>query len=195
MARPSAEPSLPIAQGLIQAVGKVSASPRHGSRRDRRTFPIACSTCCCSDVLLAVFMLGQVSASHRGLRRASIGLLPLLLTLALIVILDLDRTGEGSILVSQQPLADLDAIKSRRYHREAFRNRCGLPGRSGPATSPPFELHQWNIRKCRSPRLPDADRASLGQGKGGAAAPPLFGAVKLLVNSWPGPTATPGSAG
>lgn len=130
-------------------------------------------------------MLGQVSASHGGLRRASIGLLPLLLTLALIVILDLDRTGEGSILVSQQPLADLDAIKSRRYHREAFRNRCGLPGRSGPATSPLFELHQWNIRKCRSPRLPDADRASLGQGKGGAAAPPLFGAVKLLVNSWP----------
>jgi uncharacterized membrane protein YeiB len=58
-------------------------------------------------IVLAVVMLGEVSATHDGLHRVSTRLLLLLLTLALLIILDLDRTGEGAIMMSQQSLLDL----------------------------------------------------------------------------------------
>lgn len=104
-----AESSLPIAQGLMQAVeqGFGVATARLAGRS--AAIPNRVLNVLVLYVLLAVFMLGQVSASHGGLHRIPTALLLLLLTLALLLILDLDRTGEGSILVSQQPLADLRA--------------------------------------------------------------------------------------
>jgi hypothetical protein len=60
-------------------------------------------------IVLSVVMLSQLAATRDAFHRASTWTLLLLLTLAFIIILDLDRNGEGAIMVSQQPLADLSA--------------------------------------------------------------------------------------
>lgn len=56
---------------------------------------------------LSVVMLGYILAANGKPHRIATMLLLVLLTLALIVILDLDRPRSGAIQVSQQPLEDL----------------------------------------------------------------------------------------
>ena len=58
---------------------------------------------------LSVVMLGYILAANGKPLRIATTLLLVLLTLALIVILDLDRPRSGAIQVSQQPLEDLRA--------------------------------------------------------------------------------------
>ena len=58
---------------------------------------------------LSIMMLGYISAAAGRPHRIATTLLLVLLTLALAVILDLDRPRDGAIQVSQQPLIDLKA--------------------------------------------------------------------------------------
>jgi hypothetical protein len=57
--------------------------------------------------ILSVVMLGYIQAANGRPHRVATTLLLVLLTLALIVILDVDRPRSGAIQVSQQPLEDL----------------------------------------------------------------------------------------
>ncbi|MGV3770010.1 MAG: hypothetical protein ACO1NM_08290 [Sphingobium phenoxybenzoativorans] len=59
--------------------------------------------------MLSVVMLGYIQAACGRAHRVATTLLLVLLTLALVVILDLDRPRGGAIQVSQQPLEDLRA--------------------------------------------------------------------------------------
>ncbi|QUT06532.1 hypothetical protein KFK14_03460 [Sphingobium phenoxybenzoativorans] len=59
--------------------------------------------------MLSVVMLGYIQAAGGRAHRVATTLLLVLLTLALVVILDLDRPRDGAIEVSQQPLEDLRA--------------------------------------------------------------------------------------
>ncbi|NLI26551.1 MAG: hypothetical protein GX413_04065 [Acetobacter sp.] len=61
-------------------------------------------------ILLASLMLGEVSATYDGLHRLTTWLMLFLLTLAILIILDLDRASDGVITVSQQALMDLNEI-------------------------------------------------------------------------------------
>jgi hypothetical protein len=105
-----AEPSLPIGRGLMESVGRSFdvAIARLAARS--ADIPDRVLNVLLLYILLAVIMLGEVSATRDGLHRASTWLLLALLTLALLVILDLDGTNEGAIMVSQQPLLDLRAL-------------------------------------------------------------------------------------
>jgi hypothetical protein len=58
---------------------------------------------------LSIMMLGYISAAGGRPHRIATTLLLVLLTLAIAVILDLDRPRNGAIQVSQQPLIDLRA--------------------------------------------------------------------------------------
>lgn len=49
-------------------------------------------------------MLGYVSGASGGLRRGAILLLLIQLSLAIALILDIDRPGTGGVLMSQQPI-------------------------------------------------------------------------------------------
>jgi hypothetical protein len=101
------EPSLAVGRGLTQAVS---------SSFDVATARLAARTADIPDrvlnvlllyIALAVVVLGEVSATRGRLHRISTWALLFLLTLALMLILDLDRTDSGAIMVSQQPLLDL----------------------------------------------------------------------------------------
>ena len=59
--------------------------------------------------VLSMVLLGYILAANGRPHRVATGLLLVLLTLALVVILDLDRPRSGAIQVSQQPLEDLRA--------------------------------------------------------------------------------------
>lgn len=53
---------------------------------------------------ISVLMLGYVSGASGGLRRGAILLLLIQLSLAIALILDIDRPGTGGVLMSQQPI-------------------------------------------------------------------------------------------
>jgi hypothetical protein len=59
--------------------------------------------------VISVVMLGYIQAAGGRAHRLATALLLVLLTLAVVVILDLDRPRGGAIQVSQQPLLDLRA--------------------------------------------------------------------------------------
>jgi hypothetical protein len=59
--------------------------------------------------VLSMVLLGYILAANSRPHRIATTMLLVLLTLAVVVILDLDRPRSGSILVSQQPLEDLRA--------------------------------------------------------------------------------------
>jgi hypothetical protein len=101
------EPSLAVSRGLTEAI---SAS------FDTATARLAARTTHVPDLVLnvlllcmalAMVVLGEVVATRKRHHRVSTGLLLLLLTLVVAIILDLDRTDSGTIMVSQQPLLDL----------------------------------------------------------------------------------------
>jgi hypothetical protein len=58
---------------------------------------------------LSAVMLGYILSANGRPHRIATAMLLALMTLALIVILDLDRPRTGAILVSQQPMIDLKA--------------------------------------------------------------------------------------
>jgi hypothetical protein len=65
-------------------------------------------------MVIAVLILGEVSATRDGLHRVSTGMLLFLITLTLLLILDLDRsTDTGAIMVSQDALTDLRTMLAR----------------------------------------------------------------------------------
>jgi hypothetical protein len=57
--------------------------------------------------LLSAAMLGYTSAAKGGPQRVATSAVLLLLTLAMVMILDIDRPRSGAITVTQQPLEDL----------------------------------------------------------------------------------------
>ncbi len=101
------EPSGAIGGGLMQAVSNAFdvAADRVAARS--ASIPDRVLNTLVLYIVLAVVMLGEVSATRDGLHRISTWLLLVLLTLALLIILDLDRASDGAIMVSQQPLLDL----------------------------------------------------------------------------------------
>jgi hypothetical protein len=104
-----AEPSVAVGRGLLESLGTSfdMATARLAGRSTN--IPDHVLNVLLLYVVLAVVLLGEVSATRDGLHRPSTWLLLVLLTLALLIILDLDRTSEGAIMVSQQPLLDLRA--------------------------------------------------------------------------------------
>lgn len=64
-------------------------------------------------MVLSMVMMGSVMAASRQPHRAETSLLLILLTLAYVVIIDLDRPRAGSIQVSQQPMEQVQASMSR----------------------------------------------------------------------------------
>jgi len=63
--------------------------------------------------ILSMIMMGSLLASNRQPHRGETVLLILLLTLAHVVILDLDRPRTGAIQVSQQPMEELERSIAR----------------------------------------------------------------------------------
>ena len=104
------EPSFAVGRGLAESVS--TSFDLATSRLAARTadIPDRVLNVLLLYVALSVMVLGQVSATRDGLHRLSTWLLLLLLTLALMIILDLDRTDSGAIMVSQQPMLDLEAM-------------------------------------------------------------------------------------
>jgi hypothetical protein len=69
--------------------------------------------------VLSMIMMGSLLAANRQPHRVETLLLTLLLTLAHVVILDLDRPRNGAIQVSQQPMEELQSSISRQVRAGA----------------------------------------------------------------------------
>jgi hypothetical protein len=102
------EPALIVSRGLTEAVSaSFDAATKRLAARSAE-IPDRVLHILLLYIAIAVLVLGEVAASHGNkLHRLSTWLLLLLLTLALMIILDLDRNDSGAIMVSQQPMTDL----------------------------------------------------------------------------------------
>jgi hypothetical protein len=101
------DPSPQLSRGLMDAVNQAFdlASARSAARSAH--IPDRVLSVLLLYAAISVIMLGYIQAAGGRVHRIATALLLVLLTLALTVILDLDRPRGGAILVSQQPLADL----------------------------------------------------------------------------------------
>jgi hypothetical protein len=103
------DPSAQLSRGLMDAVNQTFdlASSRAAEREAH--VPERVLSILLLYALLSVTMLGYIQASGGRAHRIPTALLLVLLTLAITIILDLDRPRDGAIQVSQKPLEDLRA--------------------------------------------------------------------------------------
>lgn len=104
-----ADSSQLVARGLMEAVNQSfdAASARTAARQAH--IPTRVMNILLLYAVISSAMLGYVLAGSGARHRMAAGLMLTLLTLALTVILDLDRPRDGAIKVPQQPLIDLRA--------------------------------------------------------------------------------------
>jgi hypothetical protein len=99
----------PIATTLITAMNEMFdvASARKAERQARIPVDVLTVLILCTAMSAAIigYVLGSTGKSHRTVTI----ILFALLTLALLMILDLDRPWRGAITVSQQPMLDMRA--------------------------------------------------------------------------------------
>lgn len=103
------EPSRVLSRGVMEAMNE--SFDMQGARAAARgaRVPAEVLAILVLYAALSMVMLGYILAINGHPHRVATGLLLVLLTLALVVILDLDRPRSGAIEVSQQPLLDLKA--------------------------------------------------------------------------------------
>jgi hypothetical protein len=101
------KPSSPAVNGLLAAVKTSFDVVTTRAEARSANIPDRLLNVLLLYIVIAVLILGEVSATRDGLHRVSTGMLLFLITLTLLVILDLDRTDTGAIMVSQDALTDL----------------------------------------------------------------------------------------
>ena len=99
-----------LARGLVDAFGRIDDVAAKRESMAREHIPLLVIDLLVLFSLIAAAMLGYTSAVQDGVNRVANWAFFLLITLAITLVLDLDRPRTGMVIVSQLPMQELNTI-------------------------------------------------------------------------------------